>query len=69
MNAKLLYVTCFDSEFKGNSFKLYQFFDKYTLQIFYGTNIKGDLKELKEYDCTLVANGKKLKVVACKPLD
>lgn len=66
MTFNLLYLDSFDSDFNGNTYKIYQFLDKSSLTVISGTNldVKGDLVPYKAYNCNVEFRRNKLKVTS-----
>ncbi len=64
LKKKLVFIEQFDSEFKGNKYKLYTFLEPNLLMLIYGTDLKVDDKLVPGtiYDCSLDVKGKKIKV-------
>lgn len=61
---KMLFVDSFESEFRGNHYKIDRFVDLETLNIYSATNIKGDFQNGKVYTCTLNYKNNKLVVIS-----
>lgn len=56
---KMILVDVFESDFKGNHYKISRFVDVETLNLYSGTNLNLELEKGKIYACTLdYKNGK-----------
>lgn len=50
---KMIFVDTFESDFKGNHYKILRFFDVETLNLYSATNLNLELEKGKFYTCTL----------------
>lgn len=66
MKINLVFLDSFDSEFKGNNYKIFRFLDPQSLTIISGTNLKGTYEQYKTYNCIIEFNHNKLKVVSAQ---
>lgn len=56
---KMIFVDAFESDFKGNHYKISRFVDVETLNLYSATNLNLELEKGKIYACTLdYKNGK-----------
>lgn len=53
LKRKMLFVDIFESDFKGNHYKVSRFVDIETLNIYSATNLDLDVEKGKVYICTL----------------
>lgn len=63
MQLTLLYLDCFESEFKGKTYKVYRFIDPNTLTIITGTDLNVVYVPYKSYKCLVEFKNNKLKVI------
>lgn len=66
----LVYMGCFESDFKGNKYTIYQFIDVNSMTLLTGSNLNDniDLSAYvgKEITCYLAIKGNKIKVDSIK---
>lgn len=66
----LIFVDCFDSEFKNNTYKIYQFIDLDSMTVITGTNLNNNINldnyKGKSIPCELGIKGNKIKVLSIK---
>ena len=64
MKIQLIFLDSFESEFKGNTYKIFRFLDTQSLTILSGTNLVGEYKPYKMYNCDVEFRKNKLKVIS-----
>lgn len=64
MDLKLMFLDCFDSEFKDKNYKIFRFVDLQSLSIISGTDLEGEFEPYKVYNCHVEWKHNKFKVVA-----
>lgn len=64
MKINLVFLDSFDTEFKGNNYKIFRFLDPQSLNILSGTNLKDTYEQYKTYNCIVEFKNNKLKVVS-----
>lgn len=62
MEIKLFYLGYFESEYKGQTYKVYRFIDPSSLTIIYGSNLNANLKENTIVQCKIGIKRNKLVV-------
>lgn len=63
---KLVYLDCFESDFKDKKYTIYRFLDPNTLSVLSGTNLNLSFIQYKTYECVVEWKNNKLKVVSAQ---
>lgn len=65
MSVKLIYLGYFETEFKGENYKIYQFLHPNSMSIISGTNLelKKELILDTDYNCEIALRRNKIKVI------
>ena len=65
MSIKLIYLGCFETEFKDQPYKIYQFLHPNSMTILSGTNLelKKELILDTDYNCEIALRRGKMKVI------
>lgn len=66
MELKLVYLDCFESDFNGKKYCIYQFLDPSSLTILTGTDLNLSFEPYKIYSCIVEFKRNKLKVTSAK---
>lgn len=66
MEFKLIYLECFESEFKGKKYVIYRFLDPNSLNILSGTDLNLSFEPYKVYKCRVEFTHNKLKVISAQ---
>lgn len=64
MQLKLLFLDCFETEFKGKKYCVYRFLDTNSLQVISGTDLNLKFEPYKAYNCVIEWKNNKLKVTS-----
>lgn len=64
MKLKLVYLDCFESEFKGKKYFIYRFLDPNSLNIITGTDLNLTFEPYNTYNCVIEFKSNKLKVTS-----
>ena len=71
MKVKLTFYDTYDSDFKGTTYKIYQFVNPITFDIINGVDLETSVKLISDtlYKCTIERRGKKWRVTSVEKLD
>lgn len=64
MKLELVYLDCFETEFKDQKYCVYRFLEPQSLQVLTGTNLNLSLEQYKHYIAIVEWKNRKLKVTS-----
>lgn len=64
MKLKLVYLDCFETEFKNKKYCVYRFLDPNSLNIITGTDLNLKFEPYTSYNCVIEFKSNKLKVTS-----
>ena len=64
MKLELVYLDCFETEFKDQKYRVYRFLEPQSLQVLTGTNLNLSFEQYKHYIAIVEWKNRKLKVTS-----